>query len=475
MAITMRCTQGHQWEPPSDATLDRDVLPECPVCGSASNDDLAPVDSGTLDTLAGNVHRPSTTSGAARPLPPRAPSRPPVNLPGYEIMDELGRGGMGVVFTARHMALKRLVALKMILGGGLAGEQQLVRFKKEAEAVARLQHPNIVQVFDVGEHDGYPYFSLEFVDGGTLAAKLSAGPLAPRAAAGLAEILARAVHYAHERGIIHRDLKPANILLMKDGTPKITDFGLAKQMDQGDQATRTGNIAGTPAYMAPEQATGRSDLFGPRTDVWALGVILYEFLSGRLPFVGTDSMDVIYRVVNEEAPSPRSFKPSLPRDLEVITLKCLNKTTADRYSSAAELADDLQRFLHHEPIRARPTSAAERSIRWMRRHPAATALTAGLLFTAISWGVVITANYRDRQAQRAAVVAEASELLERTRAAAGQADWNRADEFLADLAPSLESPEVSEEMRSEADQLKQKVRRRLLDSATRPFFLLPRV
>ena len=304
---------------------------------------------------------------------------------------------MGVVFKARHLALKRLVALKMVLDGGLAGAHQPLRFKKEAGAVARLQHPNIVQVFDVGEHEGHPYFSLELVDGGTLGGKLQNGPLPPRAAAGVVETLARAVHYAHERGIVHRDLKPANILLMKDGTPKITDFGLAKHMDQGDHSTRTGVIAGTPAYMASEQATGRNDLFGPRTDVWALGVVLYELLTGKLPFAGNDSMDVIYKVVNEEAPSPRAYQHALPRDLEVITLKCLNKNSSHRYASAEALADDLRRFLQHEPIRARPTSAGERLVRWVRRHPAATALAAGLLLAASAWGVVVAARYRDLQ------------------------------------------------------------------------------
>jgi tetratricopeptide (TPR) repeat protein len=384
-----------------------------------------------------------------------------VNLPGYQILDELGRGGMGVVFKARHLALKRLVALKMVLDGGLAGTHQLVRFKKEAEAVARLQHPNIVQVFDVGETDGRPFFSLELVDGGTLAGKLQNGPMAARSAARLAETLARAVHYAHERGIVHRDLKPANILLMKDGTPKITDFGLAKHMGQGDHATRTGVIAGTPAYMAPEQATGRNDLLGPRTDVWALGIILYELLTGKLPFAGNDSMDVIYKVVNVEAPSPRTLQPGLPRDLEVITLKCLNKTTAHRYGSAEELADDLRRFLQHEPILARPILAGERIVRWVRRHPATTAAAVGLLLATSAWGVVVAARYRDLQARRAAIIADANGLLDRARSAAGQADWDRAAESLADLTPDLDTPQLSDEFREAAARLNGDVQRRL--------------
>jgi tetratricopeptide (TPR) repeat protein len=417
--------------------------------------------SGTLETLAGPVKHPPRHPATDRPLPPRAPSKPPVDLPGYEILGELGRGGMGVVFKARHVALKRLVALKMILGSGLAGSQQLLRFRKEAEAVARLQHPNIVQVFDVGEHDGNPFFSLELVDGGTLAGKIDGSVMAPRAAAGIAETLARAVHYAHERGIVHRDLKPANILLMKDGTPKITDFGLAKHMDQGDHTTRTGVIAGTPAYMAPEQATGRSDQFGPCTDVWALGVILFELLTAKLPFAGSDSMDVIYRVANEEAVSPRSFQPGLPKDLEVITLKCLNKKSADRYPSAAELADDLRRFLQHEPIRARPTSAGERLVRWVRRHPALTALSASLLLAISAWGVVVAARYRDAQAQKSEAIADAAGLLDRARSAVEQADWDRAAEALSDLGPSLELSYTPDDFRSRSAEMQQEVQRRL--------------
>jgi eukaryotic-like serine/threonine-protein kinase len=461
MGLTIRCKQGHVWESSNGETRTPGLPPACPVCGSASGDDFSGPGSGTLDTYAGSPKRPEHGTDSSKPLPPRAPSRPGFDLPGYEILEELGRGGMGVVFKARHVALKRLVALKMVAGGGLAGSQQLLRFRKEAEAVARLQHPNIVQVFDVGEQEGYPYFSLELVDGGTLAAKLQGVPMEPRAAAGVAETLARAVHYAHERGIIHRDLKPANILLMKDGTPKITDFGLAKHMDQGDQATRTGVIAGTPAYMAPEQATGRSDLFGPRTDVWALGVILYELLTGKLPFQGSDSMDVIYRVANEEAASPRSLRPGLPRDLEVITLKCLNKTSADRYTSAADLADDLRRFLQHEPIRARPTSSGERFVRWVRRHPATTAVSASLLLAVSAWGVVVGARYHDSQMQYAALVAEVGGSLERTRAAVARAEWDRAAELLSDPGPGLESPQIGDEFREEAERLRGEVQRRL--------------
>jgi tetratricopeptide (TPR) repeat protein len=476
MSLSLCCPQGHVWDHTSDVTLMPDSLPPCPVCGSALHHPASqPPAGGTLHTFEAPLERPASTSGTPKPLPPRAPSRPSVTLPGYEMLEELGRGGMGVVLKARHVALKRLVALKMILGGDLAGARELLRFRKEAEAVARLQHPNIVQVFDVGEHEGHPYFSLELVEGGTLAARLQkSGPLEPRAAAGLMETLTRAVHYAHERGVVHRDLKPANILLAKDGTPKITDFGLAKQMDQGDQTTRTGVIAGTPAYMAPEQATGRSDLFGPRTDVWALGMILYELLTGKLPFSGTDSMDVIFRVVNNEPASPRSFVRSLPRDLEVITLKCLNKDLGRRYGSALELADDLRRFLDHVPIRARPTSAGERIVRWIRRRPAIAALTAGLLVTAAAWGAVVSARYRDQQAQHAADVADAGAFLERTRGAVGQADWDRAAELLTDFAAASDSSQLPADMRADATRLNAGVQRHLEARATYRQFVVQR-
>jgi tetratricopeptide (TPR) repeat protein len=468
MALTMRCPQGHVWENASDATLEPGSALSCPVCGSAT-DDPAPDTAHTLNTFDSPTDPPRPPPPGT--LPPRAPSRPAVTLPGYEILGELGRGGMGVVLKARHLALKRLVALKMILGSGLAGPEQLLRFRKEAEAVARLQHPNIVQVFDVGEHDGYPYLSLEFVDGGTLAGKLKGCPLPPRAAAGMLETLARAVHYAHERGIIHRDLKPANILLATDGTPKITDFGLAKQMDQGpEQSTRAGVIAGTPAYMAPEQATGRTDQFGPRTDVWALGIILYELTTGKLPFDGNDAMEVLRRVTSEEAASPRTYQAALPRDLEVITLKCLSKVPERRYTSAGELADDLRRFLQHEPIRARPTSAGERLVRWVWRHPAVTALAAGLLLAATAWGMVAVTHYRDAEAKRAEIVADANYALERARAAVSQSDWDRAAELMAELTTAAAAPEVNAAVRDETERLNRQVQVRLAARETQRRF-----
>jgi tetratricopeptide (TPR) repeat protein len=284
-------------------------------------------------------------------------------VPGYQVLSELGRGGMGVVYKARQVSLDRLVALKVVLAGEFAGVQERSRFAAEALAVARLQHPNVVQVFEVGEHNGHPYLALEFVEGGSLADRLRSGR-PPLPAAELAERLARAVQAAHEKGVVHRDLKPANVLLTADGTPKIADFGLAKRLDAPAAATRTGAIVGTPAYMAPEQAEGRKDV-GPAADVWALGAILYECLTGRPPFQGPTPTDTILRVLSDEPPPPRRLEAAVPRDLETIALKCLRKEPAKRYASAGELADDLRRFLAGEPIRARRLSLPERL--WRRR------------------------------------------------------------------------------------------------------------
>jgi serine/threonine protein kinase len=320
-------------------------------------------------------------------IPPAAER---VSLPGYEILGEIGRGAMGVVYKARHRALKRLVALKMILAGNHAGAAELARFRAEAEAVARLQHPNIVQIYEIGEHDGLPYLALEFVAGGSLAQKPQGAPVALRQAAGWVEALARAMHAAHQQGIVHRDLKPANILLTEDGTPKITDFGLAKRLDSAIAQTTTGTVMGTPSYMAPEQAEGKAREVGPAADVYALGAILYELLTGRPPFKGDTALDTIRQVTMAEPTAPRRLCPGVPRDLETICLKCLQKDPGRRYPTAADLADDLGRYLQDEPVRARPIGALSQWRRRVRRHPArAAAVVLGLLCLALlTWLVV---------------------------------------------------------------------------------------
>jgi serine/threonine protein kinase len=284
---------------------------------------------------------------------PASSPRAMPHIEGLEILEELGRGGMGVVYKARQSRLGRLVALKMVLAEGAAGPAERSRFRTEAEATARLAHPNIVAIHELGEHDGCPYFVLELVEGGSLADRLTGTPLPPRPAAELVLVLARAVQHAHERGILHRDLKPANVLLTADGTPKIADFGLAKRLDLDQGQTQTGSVLGTPSYMAPEQAEGRVRDLGPATDVYALGAILYECLSGRPPFKAPSVLETLEQVRTLEPVRPTALQPGLPRDLETICLKCLEKDPRHRYDSAAALAEDLRRFLDDEPITAR--------------------------------------------------------------------------------------------------------------------------
>jgi serine/threonine-protein kinase len=272
-------------------------------------------------------------------------------VPGYEILGELGRGGMGVVYKARQLSLNRLVALKMILAGVHAGPEALARFLREAETIALLQHPHIVQVHDYGTHEGMPYFSLEYLDGGSLQGQLDGEPQPPRQAAQTVEVLARAIEAAHALGIIHRDLKPANVLRAADGSLKITDFGLAKQSGSG--ITVSGEMLGTPSYMAPEQAQGRAHAVGPAADIYALGTILYELVTGRPPFKGASAWDTVQQVLEKDPIAPTQLRPRLPRDLETICLKCMQKEPARRYTTARALAEDLGRFLRDEPIEAR--------------------------------------------------------------------------------------------------------------------------
>ncbi|OAI41423.1 hypothetical protein AYO40_03165 [Planctomycetaceae bacterium SCGC AG-212-D15] len=285
---------------------------------------------------------------------------------------------MGIVYKARQEKLKRLVALKMILAGSHADANALTRFRTEAEAVARLQHPNIVQIYEVGEHDGSPFFSLEFVEGNNLAQKLAGTPLRPSEAVQMLEPIARAMHEAHQRGIVHRDLKPANVLLTREGQPKVTDFGLAKQLDTDMGQTRTGAVMGTPSYMAPEQALGRNVEVGPAADIYALGAMLYEFLTGRPPFKGATPMDTLFQVTTEEPVPPTRLQPGVPKDLETICLKCLRKEPRRRYATALDLAEDLRRIQAGEPISARPIGKLERGWLWCRRNPTSAGLTAGI-------------------------------------------------------------------------------------------------
>ncbi len=298
---------------------------------------------------------------------PDIPSTDLPQLPGFEVIRELGSGGMGVVYEAYQIGLKRRVAVKMVRAGPRAGSEVEARFRKEAEAAARLHHPNIVEIHDIGEFEGRPFFTLELVEGGDLSREMAGVPMSPRRAAQLTETLAHTMHYAHERGIIHRDLKPANVLLTPEGVPKIADFGLAKHLGSDCDQTRSGTILGSPCYMSPEQATGHAGTTGRASDVYSLGAICYEMLTGAPPFRSDSPLDTLHKLLNEEPIRPRRLVPKVPRDLETICLKCLERDPRRRYETAGELADDLDRFLNHDAIQARPVAAPVRLWRLARR------------------------------------------------------------------------------------------------------------
>jgi tetratricopeptide (TPR) repeat protein len=309
-------------------------------------------------------------------------------IPGYQVEAVLGHGGMGVVFRARHLRLGRLVALKMALTGSYADSHERERFRREAEAVAPLHHPNVVQVYDVGDANGRPYFTMELMEGGSLTRKLAGAPQPPLQAAALLATLAGALQAAHEAGVVHRDLKPGNVLLTADGTPKVADFGLARRLDTDARLTLPGAVIGTPSYTAPEQARGDRSAIGPRTDVYALGAILYECLTGRPPFHAGTAAATLQQVVADEPVAPRRLNPSVPADLQTVCMKCLSKEPARRYDSAKELADDLGRFQGGEPIRARPVGTFERAWKWARRRPA----LAAVLLAAVPLTLIIAVN-----------------------------------------------------------------------------------
>jgi tetratricopeptide (TPR) repeat protein len=385
MNKSLRCVEGHRWEVKlEELPRDYPAADLCPICGSAAETipPHGPDQGNTVDT------EPRDTPGAA-PLP---------QVHGYAIVGVLGGGGMGIVYKAEQLTPQRPVALKMIRTG--AAEGDLVRrFRTEAAAVAKLRHPGIVQIYEVSEHEGRPFFSMELVEAGSLERQLRQGPLPPALAARLVAQAAEAIHHAHGQQIIHRDLKPGNILLSRkadtpppqsestpkiaDCEPKVTDFGLAKKLDEPG-LTNPGEILGTPRYMAPEQVWGASRIrtVSPATDVWALGAILYECLTGRAPFQAPEVMDTFQQVLNEEPVPVRRLQPKVPRDLETICLKCLQKDPARRYASALGLAEDLRRFLAGEPIQARPVGWVERGLKWVKRQPAAAALVAVIVLAA---------------------------------------------------------------------------------------------
>jgi hypothetical protein len=380
----------------------------------------------------------------------------------YEIQAELGRGGMGIVYQARQVSLNRPVALKMLRAGLLADGDEVRRFQNEAEAVALLDHPGIVPVHEVGEHDGQRYLSMKLVPGGNLADRMAAYRDDPRAAAALVAEAAEAVHHAHMRGILHRDLKPANILVDAQGHPHVTDFGLAKRLEADRELTLSGTILGTPGYMAPEQAAGRRGTITTATDVYGLGAVLYTMLTGKPPFTGESVVDTLQKVREQSPEPPRRTNAKLPRDLEVICLKCLEKDPRRRYPGAQAVADDLRAWLDSRPIAARPVGTWTRAALWCRRRPAIAGLSAaviavalaGLAFGVWQWSAALrnarialeneakaTANERRAADSAAEARARSTELaasnraLQRTTYASvmrlAQREWERGDVALA--------------------------------------------
>ncbi|MBI3465609.1 MAG: protein kinase [Planctomycetes bacterium] len=336
----------------------------------------------------------------------------------YELLEKIARGGMGVVYKARQMSLNRIVAVKMILSGRLADEVDIQRFLTEARSAANLQHPNIVGVHEVGQQDGQYFFSMEYVEGQSLAALVRDNPLPPARAARYVKIIAEAIHYAHGKGIVHRDLKPSNILIDQFDQPRITDFGLAKRVEGGTDLTAMGRPLGTPSYMPPEQASGDRGKIGPASDVYALGAVLYDLITGRPPFRAETQLDTLLQVLECEPVTPRLLNPKLDRNVETICLKCLQKEPGRRYASAQQLADDLDRYLNGQPILARPVSAPERLWRWSRRNPLVAGLGTAvlLLLVAVTIGCVVFAVQAEENRRLASAKADAELKAEKEKA-----------------------------------------------------------
>lgn len=372
---------------------------------------------------------------------------------GYELLERIGQGGFGVVFRARQEGLDRLVALKLLRTGAFATEAELKRFRAEAQAVARLQHPNIVTLHEVGECEGQPFYSMELISGAGLDTLVKLGPLPPDRAASYVRSVADGIHYAHTRGLLHRDLKPANVLLDDYGQPKVTDFGLARALTGPSDLSHSGDFVGTLLYASPEQAAGRTKDVGVGSDVWALGATLYELLTGRPPFTGQTVVEVQRKILAEEPVAPRTLNPAVPRDLETVCLKCLAKEPGQRYREAKELAADLGRFLRREPVRARPVGLTGRFTRWCRRRPAqavaVTTLFVLLTLLSVAAGLfrrdLLASNAQAAQLAALAIHAELAEVGHAVEQAADSAalrkfvetrDWRACDGWLGGLQQS---------------------------------------
>src|SRR2546421_1190625 len=363
----------------------------------------------------------------------------------YELLEEIARGGMGVVYKARQISLDRIVAVKMILFGSFAGAASVQRFQNEARAIASLRHPNIVAVHEVGEQEGQPYFSMDYVEGQSLAQVISDVRFAIsdfKRTARWVEQIAKAIHYAHQRGILHRDLKPSNVLIDASGEPHITDCGLAKNLKGDSELTLTGQALGSPCFIPPEQAAGRHGDVGPHSDVYSLGAILYHLLTGRPPFVAETVTETLQQVVSDEPASPRLLNPRVPRDLETICLKCLNKEPHRRYRSAEALAEDLQHWLTDEPILARPIGRAAKSWRWCRRKPVlaglATSTAVLLLAVAVGSPIALVQISRERNlAEQRRRQAEAGEKKARREATKSEQVAKFLKDMLRGVGPSV--------------------------------------
>lgn len=417
MSKTWTCPHGHEWETDDDQDFSADNLSaNCPICKrrlptlALRVAEIAKLNQKHLQEVLRDA--PETVLG--------------VHLPGFEIQGELGRGGMAVVYKARQIRLDRIVAIKMLHPGRWANPKHLARFREEARVLARLQHPNIVQIFEVSEADGHSFFTMEYVAGGTLAKTLDDKPIVARLAASMVHILAQTVHGAHQAGVLHRDLKPGNVLVTQDGVLKISDFGLAKLTESDSHLTDSGDVLGTPSYMAPEQAAHKPEEVGTGADVYALGSILYEMLTGRPPFLADTPVATVLQLLHDEPVPPSQLHSSVPLDLETICLKCLEKTPRKRYRSAEALADDLGRFLDGAPILARPTSTRERVWKWIKRHPAWAVSVAVSCAAALAFVTeLLVSNVRLQRERDHALAMEKLASESQARAEGGQAEARR--------------------------------------------------